>query len=197
MFSWIIEWKAQILWIVGWRFTVKNTFREVLTVGQSIAHDGACMTVEEWNSDSYTFFAMEETFKKTNFRTKQVWDFFNVERCLKIWERLDGHFVSWHIDSTGEVQKVALESDGSQVITISFPREMRKYVIEKWSIALNGASLTIFDITDDTFCISLIPLTQQITNLWNLKEADTVNLEFDMIWKYIMNEKYNEGLSVP
>lgn len=195
MFSWIIESKAKILWIESGKFLVENTLHETVTIGQSVAHDGACMTIEKWDEKSYSFFAMEESFKKTNFWKKKIWDFFNVERCLKVGDRIDGHFVSWHIDTTGEIKKVSIEADGSKIITILFPREMRKYLIEKWSIAVNWASLTLFDIKEDSFNISLIPFTQQITNLGNLKESDTVNLEFDMIWKYIMNEKYDEGLS--
>lgn len=99
MFSGIIEQKAKILQIESGRFTVENTFQGSLSIGQSIAHDGACMTIESFKDDSYTFFVMEESLKKTNFSQKNIGDSFNVERCLQVGDRIDGHFVSGHIDT--------------------------------------------------------------------------------------------------
>lgn len=189
MFSWIIEFKAKILHIDKGRFTIENNFKDALNIGQSIAHDGACMTIETCDNKSYTFFVMKESLKKTNFDLKKAGDFFNVERCLKIWDRLDWHFVSGHIDCTGKVKKIKIEKDTSWILHIKFPKKMRKYLIEKWSITINWVSLTLVEIKKESFSVSLIPLTQKITNLGILKEKDIVNLEFDLIGKYVLNKK--------
>ena len=188
MFTGIIEKKSKILKIAGSRFTVENIFWDELNLGQSIAHDGACMTIEEFKNDTYSFFVMEESFKKLNFHTKQVWDYFNIERCLKAESRIDGHFVSGHIDTIGEIINLEEKSDGSLIVWVSFAKEFSKYTIEKWSIALNWVSLTIVDKSAWYISVSLIPLTQDWTNLWDLKFWDTINIEFDMLGKYILNK---------
>ena len=188
MFSGIIEKKSQIFKIEGSHFTVENPFWNVLEVGQSIAHDGACMTLEEIKNDSYTFFAMEETFLKTNFHNKQEGDYFNIERSLQVWERIDGHFVSGHIDTTGEVTTLKEQDDSSLILWVSFAKEFSKYTIEKGSIALNWASLTIVEKQEWYISVSLIPLTQDWTNLWTLKIWSIINIEFDMLGKYILNK---------
>lgn len=185
MFSWIIEQKAKILNITNWTFEVENTFKEPLQIGQSIAHDGACMTLTSWNEKSYTFFAMQESLKVTNFWSKNIWDFFNVERCVKVWDRLDGHMVSWHIDTIWEVSNIIKNSDNSKELFVSFSQEFSKYIIPKWSITINWVSLTIVKEWADFLSVSLIPITQEITNLWDLNIRDKVNLEFDLVWKYI------------
>lgn len=188
MFSGIIEKQAKILQIESGRYTVENHFWENLQIGQSIAHDGACMTIESFKDNTYTFFVMEESLKKTNFWEKNPWDTFNIERCLKVWDRLDGHFVSGHIDTTGHVTLLEKKDDASLIVWVSFDETFSKYTIEKWSIAINGTSLTIVDRNTWYISVSLIPLTQDWTNLWVLKLWDTVNLEFDMIGKYILNK---------
>ena len=187
MFSGIIEKKSQILKIEGSRFTVKNPFWNAVEVGQSIAHDGACMTLEEITTDSYTFFAMEETFLKTNFHNKQERDYFNIERSLQVGERIDGHFVSGHIDTSGEITTLQEQDDGSLLLWVSFAKKFSKYTIEKGSIALNGVSLTIIEKREWYISVSLIPLTQDWTNLWTLKMWNIINIEFDLLWKYIIN----------
>lgn len=189
MFSWIVEQKAKILNIDNWTFEVENTFKEPLQIGQSIAHDGACMTLTSWNEKSYTFFAMEESLKKTNFLTKKVWDFFNVERCVKVWDRLDGHIVSGHIDTIWEVTNIVKNKDSSIEVFVSFPPDFSKYIIPKWSITINWTSLTIVQEWADFLSVCLIPITQEITNLWTLKVWDKVNLEFDIVGKYIYKNK--------
>ncbi len=188
MFSGIIEKKAKILKIDWGRFTVENTLWIDLKVGQSIAHDGACMTLESFNEESYSFFVMEESLKKTNYRDKKVWENFNVERCLKVDDRIDGHFVSGHIDTTGTVEQVDIQVDNSLILEVSFPKDLSHYTIDKWSITINGTSLTIMDRSVWYIAVSLIPLTQDRTNLWELQLGDSVNLEFDMLGKYILNK---------
>lgn len=184
MFSWIVEKKSKILSINEWLFEVEHNFTD-LKEWQSIAHDWACMTLTKITSTSYTFFAMEESLKRTNFWQKKVWDYFNVERCVKYWDRIDWHFVTGHIDTTWGVLNVENKSDDSRVIYIKFDEKFKNLLIEKWSIAVNGASLTLVDVWNDFFSISLIPYTLEHTNLWELKVWDIVNLEFDMLWKYV------------
>ena len=188
MFTWIIEKKSKILKIEWSQFTVENYFWNELQVGQSIAHDGACMTLESIKESEYTFFVMEESFKKLNFHTKYTWEYFNIERCLRANDRIDGHFVSGHIDTSGEVSLLEEKADHSLILWISFSKEWSKYTIAKWSIALNGVSLTIVEVWVWFLTVSLIPLTQDWTNLWSLKKWDTLNIEFDMLGKYILNK---------
>ena len=186
MFSWIIENKAKILSINEWKITVENTFSETLEIWQSIAHDWACMTITDFDDEKYTFFAMEESFKKTNFWEKKSWDFFNVERSLNFWWKVDGHFVTGHIDTTWIVKSIDKRSDWSWVYYISLDTKYNNNIIEKWSVSINWVSLTIVENWDDFFSVSLIPLTQEITNMWELEAWNRVNLEFDMMWKYIV-----------
>lgn len=188
MFSWIIEYKSKIIDIKNWLFTVEKPFKESLNIWESIAHDWACMTIDSFTDNTYSFFTMEESFKKTNYSEKQIWDYFNVERSLTLWDRIHGHFVSWHIDCKAEVQNVSKRIDNSIIINIQFDKSFRKNIINKWSITVNWVSLTIVEVWDDYFSISLIPLTQKTTNLWDLKVWKQVNLEFDMLGKYILNK---------
>lgn len=188
MFTGIIEKKAKILEIKEWSFTIENIFPMELKLWQSISHDGACMTVDSISDTSYSFFMMQESLYKTNFWDKAIWDSFNIERCLKANDRIDGHFVSWHIDTTGSVTHLEKIQDGSLIIWISFDNHFSNLTISKWSIAINWVSLTIVDKKPWYISVSLIPLTQDWTNLWEIKIEDKVNLEFDMLGKYILGK---------
>ncbi len=185
MFSWIIEHKAKILSREWWKFVVENTFSDTLTVGQSIAHDGACMTITSSDMQSYSFFVMEESLSITNFSTKQVGNYFNIERSLKLWDRIDGHMVTGHIDTIGIVGNTIRNNDDSLLLTVKFDNKYKNNIVKKGSVAINGVSLTIVQAWDDSLSVSLIPLTQDWTNLGNLWEWDSVNLEFDMLGKYV------------
>ncbi len=185
MFSGIIEHTAPILSVWGWLFTVENTFKEALHVGQSIAHDGACMTLTDVKPESYSFFVMEESLRITNFWSKKAWDFFNIERSLKFSDRMDGHMVSGHIDTLGKIIHREVKWDNSLILKISFDKKYKNTIVRKGSITVNGVSLTIVEDLEDSLTISLIPLTQELTNLGNLCLWDHVNLEFDMIGKYV------------
>ena len=185
MFSWIIKWKAEILEINSWNFKIKNIFDEKLKIWESISHDWACMTITEINDNFYAFFVMEESLKKTSFSNKKSWDFFNVESSVRFWGKIDGHIVSGHIDWAWKVDLIEKKADNSKVIFIKFNPKFQNLIIEKWSITVNWVSLTIVEVWKDFFSISIIPLTQEITNLWNLEKGDFVNLEFDMMWKYV------------
>ena len=186
MFTWIIEKKAKILEASNGKFKIENIFKsEELNIWQSIAHDWACMTLESFNNESWDVFVMNESLKKTNFNTKKSWDYFNIERCMKLWDRLDWHMVSGHIDCIWKVENIENIIDGSKILKISFNEKFKNLIIEKWSITINWVSLTIIEALDNYFTISLIPLSQNITNLWNIVIWNIVNLEFDMIWKYV------------
>ena len=198
MFSWIVESKAEILNINNWIFTIRNSFeKDSILIGQSIAHDWACMSITniDLQNNTYKFFAMNESLSCTNFWFKKLWDFFNVERCINLQDRLDWHIVSWHIDCIWEINAIITNNDWSKQLEILCKKEFGKYLISKWSISINGVSLTIVndDIYKDLyassiFSINLIPLTQQLTNLWTLIIGDKVNLEFDLIGKYIYKQ---------
>jgi len=185
MFSGIIEHQAKILDKKDGLFRMENTFWNSLKEGQSIAHDGACMTLTKIENNYYEFFAMEKTLRVTNFGTKKVNDTFNVERCIQIGERLDGHFVTGHIDTTGTVTRLEKKDDGSLIYGVNFDPKYNNLLIEKGSITLNGVSLTVVEVRDGFLSVSLIPLTQDWTNLGTSEIWDTVNLEFDMIGKYV------------
>jgi len=191
MFTGIIEKKAKILEKNWWKFVIENIFPWELNLWQSIAHDGACMSIDCLQDKTYSFFMMQESLSKTNFWAKKVWDYFNIERCLKAEDRIDGHFVSWHIDTTGEVTILEKISDWSLIIWVSFEDSFSNLTISKWSIAVNGVSLTIVDKKPWYISVSLIPLTQDWTNLWVVELWEKVNLEFDMLWKYILNTQNN------
>ncbi|MBP9812333.1 riboflavin synthase [Candidatus Gracilibacteria bacterium] len=184
MFSGIIEHKAKILFRDGGLFRVENTFEEPLHIGQSIAHDGACMTLTRVDTDAYEFFVMEESLSITNFCDKLVSHVFNVERSLKLSDRLDGHMVSGHVDTVGKIILKKYQEDGSCLLGVSFDREYDALIIRKGSITINGVSLTIVDRDSGTLTVSLIPLTQDWTNLGEMNLGERVNLEFDMIGKY-------------
>lgn len=185
MFSGIIQAKAKILEKQGWNFIVENHFIEPLVIWESIAHDGTCMTITSFDKEKYSFFAMEESFKITNFSEKNYNDYFNVERSLKLNEAVNWHLVSGHVDTLWEVIEIITNSDESIEIFIRFDSKYKNNIIDKWSITINGVSLTICENWNDYLSVSIIPHTQEVTNMWLLKKGNKVNLEFDMIWKYI------------
>jgi len=185
MFTGIIESQATITHIHEWTITVTCDFVDELHIGQSVAHDGACMTITELHQDGYSFFAMQESFDKTNYWTKKVGDRFNIERCMQVSDRLDGHFVTGHIDCIWTVTTLEKGDDASLLVWISFDTQYDIYTTNKWSIAINWISLTVVDTAPWYLSVRIIPHTQQETNIWNLHLQDTVNLEFDLLAKYI------------
>lgn len=196
MFSGIIENQAKIVDIQEGRFIIENIFsedKEWIHIWQSIAHDGACMSITTCDTDTYSFFSMEESLKKTNFSHKKVGDYFNVERCVQYGERIDWHFVSGHIDYSGTVSDIQHSSDWSMEVRIFYPERFWSNIISKWSIAINGVSLTVVDDAKWEFSVRLIPLTQKLTNLGNLQVNDTVNIEFDMLGKYILKNAQTDS----
>jgi riboflavin synthase len=143
------------------------------------------MTITSFDKDKYSFFTMEESLKITNFAQKKQWDFFNVEQSLRLNDAVNWHMVTWHVDTLWEVTNIITNSDKSIEIFISFDSKYKNYIIDKWSITINWVSLTVCQNWDNYLSVSIIPHTQEVTNLWELKNSDKVNLEFDMVWKYI------------
>jgi len=185
MFTGIVTHQVEIVSIQDWHFQLTKPSDFFLNHGQSIAHDGACMTVESFDDESYRFFVMSESFDKTNFWSKSVWDTYNVELAMKIGDRLDGHMVAWHIDTVGTVTDLTHGDDGSLRLGVSFDPQYDPLVIPKGSIVLNGVSLTVVDIESGWCSVRLIPLTQELTNLWVLDIGSQLNIEFDMMGKYV------------
>ena len=164
--------------------TVKAPMAEDLKIDQSLSHSGVCLTVENISGDTYTVTAIEETLKKTSLSKWKIGTVVNLERCLRFDGRLDGHIVQGHVDTVGKCVE-AITKDGSWEYTISFDKKFSALIIEKGSISLNGISLTIFNITEDTFTVAIIPYTYEHTNMHTLQVSDEVNIEFDMIGKYV------------
>lgn len=165
-------------------FKVVSPISKELKVDQSVSHNGVCLTVEAAGPGWHTLTAIEETLVKTNLNNWGPGTSVNLERCLAMNGRLDGHMVQGHVDATGICSAIT-EKDGSTEFTITFPESFAALVIEKGSISLNGISLTIFNVGRNNFTVAIIPYTLTHTNMDQLKVGDAVNLEFDVIGKYI------------
>jgi len=165
-------------------FYIKSPLSVELNIDESISHNGVCLTVEEIKNDIYRVSAIDETLGKTNAGTWQINDLVNLEQSMKLNDRLDGHIVQGHVDGTGTcIKKVSKE--GSVEFTFEFDKKFASLVIEKGSICVNGVSLTAFNVTNDHFTVAIIPYTFSHTNFKILKEKDSVNLEFDVLGKYV------------
>ena len=161
-----------------------------LKVGNSIAVDGCCLTVVELASQGFTVQATQETLRKTNFQNLKSDSKVNLEPSLKLGDSLDGHLVSGHIDASGEINKIIQDGENT-VVKISYPRELRNFIAQRGSIAVNGVSLTVIESKNNIFSFTLIPFTRDNTNLGLLKEGDLVNLEIDLISRYLINYMEN------
>jgi len=155
-----------------------------LKVDQSVAHDGVCLTVEEVKGSRHRVTAIAETLGKTTLGDRQVGATINLERCLKINDRLDGHFVQGHVDATA-ICIDKKEKDGSWEFSFQILPEFASLIIEKGSITINGISLTVFNLDASTFDVAIIPYTFEHTNMNLVKPGQKVNIEFDMLGKYI------------
>jgi len=153
-------------------------------VGQSIAVNGACSTITKIAKNTFEFTAMPETLKRTNLKTLKKSSEVNLEDSLKLNEDIDGHLIQGHVDTEGEVTGLT-KLKGRVILTIKYPKEIAKYLAFKGSISINGVSLTISDLTGEDFSVDLIPHTLKNTNLSSLKKKDKVNLEIDMIARYL------------
>ena len=168
-------------------FTVACSFADELKTGQSISHNGACLTVETVSGTSYTATAVKETLSKTNLGNLRAGDNINLERSLKIGDRLDGHFVQGHVDTKAKV-KSAKREKGSWIFAFeiqNFKSPDTSLVIKKGSICINGVSLTIVETRGNSFSVAVIPHTFQHTSFSSLKKGSIVNIEFDILGKHI------------
>lgn len=165
-------------------FWVQSPLSFQFTIDQSVAHDGVCLTVEEIRGDAHRVTAVAETLEKTALGTWSDGRVVNLEQSLLPSRRLDGHFVQGHVDTTATCTKIR-DKDGSYEFTFDFPKKFAPLVIEKGSISINGTSLTVFNVKKSSFTIAVIPYTFGHTNLQHLRKGHEVNLEFDMLGKYI------------
>ena len=165
-------------------FTIESDISKDLKVDQSVSHNGVCLTVTETNNNTHTVTAVKETLDKSSLTNFLVNDLINLERAMKLGERLDGHLVQGHVDGVAKCLGVSV-NDGSWIYKFEFDISNEMLLIEKGSICINGVSLTVFDIVENTFKVTIIPYTYENTSFKTLKEGDIVNIEFDMIGKYL------------
>lgn len=193
MFSGIVEECAKVVGIEKDRenvhFTLTCSFVGELSIDQSVSHNGVCLTVVKKTADTYVVTAMKETLDRSNLGLLKVGDEVNVERSMMMNGRLDGHIVQGHVDQTATCIAVD-DADGSYYFTFkySFDKAMAQrgyFTVDKGSVTVNGVSLTVCNPTDDTFQVAIIPYTFENTNFHNIKVGSVVNLEFDIIGKYI------------
>ncbi len=188
MFTGIIEGLATILTVrvsgSNKSFILSAPFTHELRVDQSLSHSGICLTVEAINGDQYQVTAVEETLSKTNAGLWRPGDIINLERAMVMNGRLDGHLVQGHVDATAVITKIT-DMGGSWEYDFRFPPEHAALMIEKGSVCVNGVSLTAFDVTSDSFRVAIIPYTYEHTSFPHLKQGDSVNIEFDMVGKYV------------
>lgn len=192
MFTGIIEATGTVVSRLGegtnLTFWVESAVSGELKEDQSVSHNGVCLTVEAVEQNRHQVTAVAETLAVSNLNSWLPGTTVNLERCMILNGRLDGHMVQGHVDGTAVCQ-AAVPKNGSTEFTFAFDRKFAPLVIEKGSISLNGISLTVFNITDTLFTVTIIPYTLAHTNMGQLQAGDTVNLEFDVIGKYILRSR--------
>ena len=186
MFTGIIEELAEVVAVTpkggNVDLTVKSNLTKELKIDQSVAHNGVCLTVVEIEGDTYTVTAIEETLNRTNIGQLKSGDFINLERCTQIGARLDGHIVQGHVDTLGTCTKI-VELDGSWAYYFTYNSD--DVTVEKGSITVNGTSLTVCESGENNFSVAIIPYTYDNTFFKYLQVGDKVNLEFDIVGKYV------------
>ncbi len=191
MFTGIIESLGKVKAIEKDRsnvhFSIESSISAALKIDQSVSHNGACLTVVEVGADWHRVTAVEETLRRTNLGNWQTGSLVNLERCLPIGGRLDGHMVQGHVDELAECVEV-LETGGSWKYTFRFRPEQAGLLVDKGSVCLNGVSLTVVSPTEDHFSVAIIPYTWEHTNFKTLAAGDSVNIEFDILGKYIARQ---------
>ena len=165
-------------------FQIQSTLTNQLKVDQSISHNGVCLTVTKVNKNDYEVTAIMETIKKTNLGKLNIGNIINLERAMKIDQLLDGHIVQGHVDQTGKCIQIETQS-GSWIYTFEYDNSKKNITIEKGSIAINGVSLTVLDSKTSSFSVAIIPHTYKNTNFHKIIKGEIVNLEFDVLGKYI------------
>lgn len=188
MFSGIVEQMARVERLVrengNLNITLSCPFTEELHIDQSVAHNGVCLTVVTIQGQLYTVTAIEETLIKSNLGNLQLGDLVNVERSMKADGMLDGHIVQGHVDTTALCCEIR-QADGSWYFKFEYPADEQHITVEKGSVTVNGVSLTVFNSRDNSFEVAIIPYTFEHTNFHTFKVGSKVNLEFDIIGKYI------------
>lgn len=188
MFTGIIETLGEVKNITAegtnLHFTIQSAISNELKIDQSVAHNGVCLTVVSLAGDTHTVTAIQETLEKSNVQHLQVGSKVNLERCMQMNGRLDGHIVQGHVDQTAVCVKRA-ELDGSWEYRFKYDSENGNVTVEKGSVCVNGISLTVVGSERDEFSVFIIPYTFEHTNLHEVKVGDTVNIEFDIIGKYV------------
>jgi riboflavin synthase len=188
MFTGIVESIGRITRIrkesANMRLTVKSSLTGELKIDQSVSHNGVCLTVTAIHGEEYEVVAVHETISRTNFGKLKVGDEINLERSMKLGDRLDGHLVQGHVDEVATCIK-AEEKGGSREFTFEYDQASQNITVAKGSVCVNGISLTVVESSGNRFSVAVIPYTFEHTNFHSLKTGDQVNLEFDIIGKYI------------
>jgi len=188
MFTGIIETTGKIINKVkkgsNLEITIESQISSALKPDQSLSHNGVCLTVERVNGNTHQVTAIEETLLKTNLGSWQINEHINLERCLQMNGRIDGHIVQGHVDTVAICSHI-VQKEGSVELSFEIDKKFAALIIEKGSICLNGISLTIFNIGTNTFTVAIVPFTFTHTNMQQLTINSPVNIEFDMIGKYV------------
>ena len=188
MFTGIIESLGEIVDINeeldNIHFTVRSEISPELKIDQSLSHSGVCLTVVDIENNCHTVTAVKETLDKSALKNLKKGDIFNLERAMKMGGRLDGHLVQGHVDDIAKCVDVKM-NEGSWIFTFSFNEKFKNLIIEKGSICINGVSLTVFNVTKNSFDVTIIPYTYDNTNFNKINIGDIVNIEYDMIGKYL------------
>ncbi|MEN8764880.1 riboflavin synthase [Wenyingzhuangia sp.] len=195
MFTGIIETSGIVKKIVSSEtnldITISSNITRELKIDQSVAHNGVCLTVVDIDHDEYTVTAIDETLKKTNLNTLKIDDNINLERAMKLGDRLDGHIVQGHVDQVGICTNIENEN-GSWLFSFEYDKNLGNLTIEKGSITIDGTSLTVIDSGENTFSVAIIPYTYEHTRFNQYKIDTKVNLEFDVLGKYVKKiSQYN------
>jgi riboflavin synthase len=188
MFTGIIEGIGEVTALTSEQdnlhITLKCDFTQELKIDQSVAHNGVCLTVVQLNDTQYTVTAIKETLNRTNLGGLEVGDVVNLERCTKVGDRLDGHIVQGHVDQVAKATSVE-DENGSWKFHFEYDSSLGNITVEKGSICINGVSLTVVDSYDNGFSVAIIPYTLEHTNFKHIEKGTVVNLEFDIVGKYV------------
>ncbi|GLR19458.1 riboflavin synthase [Portibacter lacus] len=197
MFTGIVEHLGEVIDVkeegTNKHFTIKSGITHELQIDQSVSHNGVCLTVVSIKDENYVVTAIDETLQKTNLGSLKIGDKVNLERSLTLDKRIDGHMVQGHVDTTANCIKMEAQ-DGSWLYRFSLDEQFSELMVEKGSICVSGTSLTIFDVNKGEFSVAIIPYTYEHTIFHQLKEGSVVNIEFDMMGKYIL--KYLKKMNI-
>lgn len=188
MFTGIIESTAEVVEIMAegtnLTFRFRSPISHELSIDQSVSHNGVCLTVIEVSGDTHSVTAIDETLKKSNIGHLEIGDLVNLERCMLAHGRFDGHIVQGHVDQTGSCTSIQ-DQNGSWLFDFEYSPDLQNITVEKGSICINGISLTVFNSGRNSFSVAIIPYTYKHTTFHRLQVGDVVNLEFDIVGKYI------------